>query len=99
MVAVAVDEVTYLLHVGPDVRLYQPRDVGVGDSLHPSQQGHARDHSLDVPGEVTEVGLIEVVHIKDEHPVAGHVGAKVLRMQVALNPDTAGALIRPTILL
>jgi hypothetical protein len=80
VVTVAVDEVAHLLQVCPDVRLDQPRDVGVRDGLRPPQQGHARGHPLDVPGEVTEVGLVEVVHVEDEHPVAGHVGTEVLRV-------------------
>ncbi len=48
---------------------------------------------------MAQVGLIEVVDVEDEHPVAGHVGAEVLRVQVALDPGAAGALIRPTVLL
>ena len=48
---------------------------------------------------MTEVGLVEVVDVEDEHPVAVHVGAEVLRVQVALDPDAAGALVRPAVLL
>src|SRR5918993_4294244 len=97
VVAVALHEVAHLLHVGPYVHLDQGRDISIRDRLHPGQQGHAGDHPLDVPGEVAQVGLVEIVDVEDEHPVAGHVGAEVLRVQVALDPDSAGALIRPRV--
>jgi hypothetical protein len=97
VVAVALDEVAHLLHVGHDVGLDEGRDVLVGDSLRPRQQGHAGDHPLDVPREVAKVGLVEVVYVEDEDPVTVHVGAEVLRVQVSLDPDAARALIGPTV--
>jgi hypothetical protein len=48
---------------------------------------------------VAQVGLVEVIDVEDEHPVAGHVGTEVLRVQIPLDPDAAGALISPTVLL
>jgi hypothetical protein len=44
---------------------------------------------------VAEVGLVEVVDVEDQYAVAVHVGAEVLRVQVALDPDAARALVGP----
>jgi len=99
VVAVGPDEVAHLLDVGADVRLDEAGYVGVGDGLHPREQGHACDHALDVPGEVPEVGLVEVVDVEHEDPVAVHVGAEVLGVQVALDPDSPGPLVRPAVFL
>ncbi len=47
---------------------------------------------------MSEVSLVEVVDVEDEHPVAVHVGAEILGVQVALDPDAARALVGPAVL-
>jgi hypothetical protein len=98
LVTGVLGERPHLPHVGPQVRADQVRDVVVGDRLAPRHQREARREPLQVPREAAEVGLVEVVDV--EHQGAGrvHVGAEVLRVQVALDPHPAGPLVRPRVL-
>ena len=93
--SVGLGEEPDLVEVGAGVGAQERGDVVVGERLAPAEQCHARREPLDVPGEVAEVGLVEVVDVEDQHAVAVHVGAEVLRVQVALDPDAAGALVGP----
>ena len=85
-----------LVEVGAQVGRAQAADVVVGQRLGPAHQRDARDQALQVPGEVPEVGLVEVVDVEDEVAGAVHVGAEVLRVQVALDPHPATCARRPT---
>lgn len=61
------------------------------------QQRHAGRETLQVPGEMTQVRLVEVVHIEDQHAQVVEVGAEVLRVQITLDPHPASALVSPRI--
>src|SRR5690606_39913664 len=96
-VALVGGEPADLVDVGAHVGLDQPADVVIGDRLLPGQQRQARDEPLDVPGEVPDVRLVVVVDVEDEHAVVVHVGAEVLRVQVALDPHAGRALVGPRV--
>ena len=53
----------------------------------------ATREALQVPGEVPEVGLVEVVDVEDEAAVGVEVGPEVLDVQVAVDPDPAAVLV------
>ena len=93
-----VCERAHLLEVGARVGADHLADRLVGERLGEAQQRQAGGHPLEVPGEVPEVGLVEVVDVEDEDPGGVHVGAVVLRVQVALDPDAARALVGPAVL-
>ena len=98
VVLVALVERAHLLEVGARVRPDHLPDRLVRERLGEAEQREARGHPLEVPGEVPEVGLVEVVDVEDEDPGGVHVGAVVLRVQVALDPDAARALVGPAVL-
>ena len=75
----------------------QRRTVLLGQRLLPAQQRQARREPLQVPGEVPDVGLVEVVDVEDQPAVGVHVGAEVLGVQVTVDPDAAGALVDPRV--
>ena len=80
--------------VAPDERAH----VVLRQCLAPPQQRQARAEPLEVPGVVPDVGLVEVVDVEDQSTVGVHVGAEVLRVQVAVDPDLAAALVDPGVL-
>ncbi len=90
-------EPAHLVEVRADVAAHQLGDRVVGDRLAPAQQREARREPGDVPGEVPEVGLVEVVHVEDQDAVAVHVRAEVLGVQVALDPHPARPLVGPRV--
>jgi hypothetical protein len=98
VVVVAVHELVHLVEVGAQAGLDPSGDLLVGQRLGPAHHGDAGDQPLQVPGEVPQVGLVEVVHVEDQVALAVHVRAEVLDVQVALDPDPAGALVRPRVL-
>ena len=97
VVLLVLDELPDLVQVGPHVRADEPSQVGVGQGLGPPHHRHAGREALQVPREVPEVGLVEVVDVEDEHPAAVHVGAEVLRVQVTLDPHPGRALVGPPV--
>ena len=78
------------------VGLDHPLDRLVRQRLGEAQQRQAGRHPPQVPGEVAEVGLVEVVDVEHEDPGRVHVGAEVLGVQVALDPDAATCARPPT---
>jgi hypothetical protein len=82
-----------LVDVGVEVGPRQRPDVRLGQGLLPPHQGQAGEEATQVPLEVTEVGLVEVVDVEDEDTLGVHVGAEVLRMQVAVDPHPAGPVV------
>jgi len=91
-------ERAHLLEIGARVRADHLADRAVGERLGEAEQREARRHPLEVPREVPEVGLVEVVDVEHEDPHGVHVGAVVLRVQVALDPHPARALVGPAVL-
>jgi hypothetical protein len=93
LILLAVVEGLHLVGVRLAVRLDHLADRLVRECLDEAEQRQARGHALEVPGEVAQVGLVEVVHVEDEHPGIVDVGAVVLGVQVAVDPDSARALV------
>ena len=81
--------------VGPHVARDEVVDRAVGQRLLPAQQGQAGDEAGQVPRPVPEVGLVEVVDVEDEPTVGVEVGAEVLGVQVALDPDARPVVVDP----
>ena len=98
LVAVAGRERAHLVDVGAAVGDDHLLDRLVGERVAEAEQGQARGHPLQVPRVVAEVGLVEVVDVEHEDPGGVHVGAVVLGVQVALDPDAARALVDPRVL-
>src|SRR6185437_3427804 len=69
----------------------------VGQRLAPAEQRHAGRETLQIPGEMTEIGLIEIIDVEDQHALGVEVGAEVLRVQIALDPYPASPLVSPRI--
>jgi hypothetical protein len=83
----------HLVEVRLAVGLDHLGDRFVGERLDETQQRQTRRHSLEVPGEVAQVGLVEIVDVEHQDAGVVDVGAEVLGVQVALDPDPAGALV------
>ncbi len=98
LVVLAVVEGLDLLGVGARVGLDQLADGVVGQGLDEAQQRQAGGHPLEVPGEVAEVRLVEVVDVEHDDAGVVQVGAVVLGVEVALDPDPAGALVGVAVL-
>ena len=86
------DVVAHPVQVAVDVGLDQVVDALVGQGLLPAQQAERGTEPEQVPGPVPDVRLVEVVDVEDQPAAGVEVGAEVLRVQVALDPDPAGAL-------
>ena len=86
-----------LLDVGAQVVAGELAHRVLRQRLLPAHQREARDEPAQVPGEVPEVGLVEVVDVERQHALGVHVGAEVLRVEVAVDPDAARALVRPAV--
>ena len=97
-VAIAGGERPHLIHVRPRITRDHPLDRLVRQRLGEAQQSQAGRHPPQVPGEVPEVGLVEVVDVEHEDPGRVHVGAEVLGVQIALDPDAARPRIGPRVL-
>ena len=97
VVGVGGDVVVDLREVGAGVAGDELADRVLGQRLLPRHQRQARGEALEVPGEATEVGLVEVVDVEDQPAVGVEVGAEVLHVQVAVDPDPLGAVARPVV--
>jgi hypothetical protein len=97
LVVVEAGERRHLVEVGGEVAAQQVGDDLVAEGLAPGQQREAGREPAQVPADVPDVGLVEVVDVEDDPPRAVHVGAEVLRVQVALDPHPAGALVAPAV--
>ena len=95
VVAVAGRERAHLVGVGASVARDHPLDRVVRQRLGEPEQRQARRHPPNVPREVAEVRLVEVVHVEHEDAHRVHVRAEVLRVQIALDPHAPGAVVRP----
>ena len=84
--------------VGTQVAPDQPAYVVLGQRLLPPDQGQRGGEPLQVPREVAEVGLVEVVDVEDQESVGVQVGAEVLDVQVPVDPDPAARLVRERVL-
>ena len=89
--------VPHLVDVRVEVGPRQPADVVLGQGLLPAHQREAGDEAPEVPGEVAEVRLVEVVDVEDQDALGVHVGAEVLRVQVAVDPDAARPVVGPVV--
>ena len=98
LVLFAVVEGLDLLDVGFRVGLDHRCDRLVGERLEEAEHGQARRHPLEIPGEVPQVGLVEVVDVEHEDPGVVDVGAVVLGVQIALDPHPARALVGVAVL-
>ena len=90
--------VPHLVDVRVEVGPRQPADVVLGQRLLPAHQREAGDETPEVPGEVAEVRLVEVVDVEDQHALGVHVGAEVLGVQVAVDPDATRPVVRPRVI-
>ena len=97
-VVVEAGEGSDLVEVGSEVAAQQVGDDVVAESLAPGQQRETGREPAQVPADVPDVGLVEVVDVEDDPPGAVHVGAEVLGVQVALDPHPAGPLVAPAVL-
>jgi len=82
------------LPVGGRVDPDQVGDLLVAERLGVADQGERGREALQVPGEGADVGLVEVVDVEDEPAVGVHVGAEVLGVEIAVDPDPAGLLVQ-----
>ena len=98
VVVLAPHVVVDLGEVGADVAPDQGGDVLLGQRLLPAQQRQAGREPLEVPGEVADVGLVEVVDVEDQAAVGVQVGAEVLDVQVAVHPDGTALLVDPRVI-
>jgi hypothetical protein len=87
-----------LVQVGAQVDPDELTDGVVGQRLPPRHEREARREPPQVPAQVPEVGLVEVVDVEDDPPGAVHVGAEVLGVQIALDPDARRPLVAPGVL-
>ena len=94
-VVVGAGERLDLVEVGAQVGAQQVADDVVTQRLAPRQQREAGGEPAQVPADVPHVGLVEVVDVEDDPALRVHVGAEVLGVQVALDPDPRGALVAP----
>ena len=83
--------------VGAGVAGDELADGVLGERLLPAHQRQARGEALEVPGEAAEVGLVEVVDVEDQPAVGVEVGAEVLDVQVAVDPDPLRAVGGPVV--
>ena len=97
-VVVGLAEPLHLVEVGPHEGRVEIANNLVGQGFLPAHQRDAGREALQVPGEVPDERLVEVVDVEDQVSRAVHVGAEVLRMQIALDPDPAGPLVGPSVL-
>ena len=97
-VLVAGRERAHLVEVRLGVRPDHPLDRVVRQRLGEPEQRQRRRHPPQVPGEVAEERLVEVVDVEHEDPGGVHVRAEVLGVQVALDPHATGALVGPRVL-
>ena len=97
-VVLFLDVDVHPLDVGAQVAGGELAHGVLGQRLLPAHQREARDEPAQVPGEVADVGLVEVVDVERQHAVRVHVRAEVLRVQVAVDPDAARALVGPAVL-
>ena len=86
--AVGID----LAQVGAGIAADQAAHDVLRQRLLPAHQGQRGGEALQVPREAPEVGLVEVVDVEDEPAVGVEVGAEVLHVQVAVDPDAAAVL-------
>lgn len=82
------------LAVGRRVDPDELTDLVVAQRLRVPDQGDGGGEPLEVPGERADVRLVEVVHIEDQPAVGIHVGAEVLRVQIAVDPHPAGPVVQ-----
>jgi hypothetical protein len=97
LVALAGGQRAHALQVAGRVARHHRADRRVGQRLAEAEERKAGRHALQVPREVPEVGLVEVVDVEDEDPGVVHVRAVVLGVEVALDPHPAGALVGPRV--
>lgn len=83
----------HALVVGGSICLDEFRDLFVAKGLSVTDQGDGGSKALEVPGEGADVGLVEVIDVENKTTLGVHVGTEVLRMQIAMDPDAAGALV------
>ena len=94
-VLVGAGERLDLVEIGAQVDLEQLTDDVVGERLAPGEQREAGGEPPQVPADVAEVGLVEVVDVEDDPAGTVHVRAEVLRVQIPLDPHPRGPLVRP----
>jgi hypothetical protein len=99
VVGVGGDVVVDLGEVGARVAGDQLADRLLGEGLLPRDQGQAGREPLEVPREVADVRLVEVVDVEDQPAVGVEVGPEVLDVEVAVDPDALGAVVGPLVLL
>ena len=92
-----VDEPLGLADVRAHERVDQRRYLLVRKRLLPAHQCDAGGEPLQIPGEVSDERLVEVVDVEDEHSGPVHIRAEVLRMQIALDPHPARAVVGPSV--
>ncbi len=69
-------------------------DLVVAERLLVAEQREARGEPVDVPGEGSDVRLVEVVHIEDQASFAVHVRAEVGGVEITLDPHAAALAVR-----
>lgn len=80
--------------VGFGVCLDETSDLLVAQSFGVSDQGNGGHKALDVPGEGANVSLVKIVDIEDQSALRVHIRAKILRVQVTVNPDLLGLVVQ-----
>jgi hypothetical protein len=96
-VLVGAGERLHLVEIGGQVGGEQLADDVVAERLAPGQQREAGREPAQVPADVADVGLVEVIDVEDDPAAAVHVGAEVLGVQIALDPHPAGPLVAPRV--
>lgn len=96
-VLVGAGEGRHLVQIGVEVDPDQLTDHVVGERLAPGQQREAGGEAAQVPADVPEIGLVEVVDVEDDAAGAVHVGAEVLRVQVTLDPHPGRPFVAPLV--
>jgi hypothetical protein len=97
-VVVGAGEGRDLVQVGAEVAAEHVADDVVAEGLAPGEQREAGGEAPQVPADVPEVGLVEVVDVEDDPALAVHVRAEVLRVQVTLDPHARRPLVTPGVL-